>query len=53
MGLDGVIDAEVSYDDKRASVRYRPDAVQPPALVAAIKEIGFSASVTENDGAGF
>jgi len=23
--VDGVVDVEVSYDDKRADVRYRPD----------------------------
>ncbi len=52
MGVDGVVDAEVSYDDKRADVRYRPDMVEPAALVAAIDDAGFSASVIENDAAG-
>ena len=52
MGVDGVVDAEVSYDDKRADVRYQPDMVEPAALVAAIDGVGFSASVMENDGAG-
>ena len=52
MGVDGVVDAEVSYDDKRADVRYRPDMVEPAALVAAIDGAGFSASVIENDAAG-
>ena len=52
MGVDGVVDAEVSYDDKRADVRYRPDMVEPAALVAAIDGAGFSASVIENDVAG-
>ena len=50
MGVDGVIDAEVSYDDKRADVRYQPDVVNPAVLVAAIDETGFSAAVMENDG---
>ncbi len=52
MGVDGVVDAEVSYDDKRADVRYQPDMVEPAALVAAIDGAGFSASVIENEGAG-
>ena len=49
LSVDGVVDAEVSYDDKRADVRYRPDLVDTAALVA-IDGAGFSASVTENDG---
>ncbi len=52
MSVDGVVEAKVSYDDKRADVRYRPDMVEPAALVAAIDGAGFSASVIENDGAG-
>ena len=43
--VDGVVAAEVSYDDKRADVQYRPDVVTPDALVKAIDEIGFQASV--------
>ena len=50
LSVDGVVDAEVSYDDKRADVRYRPDLVDTAALVAAIDGAGFSASVIENDG---
>ncbi len=49
MGVDGVVDAEVSYDDKRADVRYQPDMVEPAAMLAAIDDAGFSASVMEND----
>ena len=52
MGVDGVVEAEVSYDDKRADVRYRPDVVEPAALVATIDGAGFTASVIANDGAG-
>ncbi len=51
MGVDGVVDATVSYDDKRADVRYQPDIVEPAALLAAIDDAGFSASVIEHDGA--
>ncbi len=53
MGVDGVVDAEVSYDDKRANVRYQPDVVEPAAMLVAIDGAGFSASVMENDGADF
>ena len=49
IGVDGVVDAEVSYDDKRADVRYQPDMVEPAAMLAAIDDAGFSASVMEND----
>ena len=52
MAVDGVVDAEVSYDDKLADVRYQPDMVEVAALVAAIDDVGFSASVIGNDGAG-
>ena len=52
MGVDGVVDADVSYDDKQADVRYQPDLVEPAALVAAIDRAGFSASVLEHDGTG-
>ncbi len=45
MSVDGVIAAEVSYDDERAEVRYRPGLVKPEVLVKAIEEIGFQASV--------
>ena len=49
--VDGVVAATVSYDDKRADVEYRPDVVAPEALVKAIDEIGFEASVMEPEGA--
>ncbi len=50
MSLDGVVEAKVSYDDKRADVRYQPDMVELAAMLAAIDDAGFSASVIENDG---
>ena len=53
MSVDGVVDAEVSYDDKRADVRYQADVVKPAVMLAAIDGAGFSASVIENDGADF
>ena len=51
MRVDGVVAAEVSYDDKRADVQYRPDLVAPDALVKAINDIGFEASVMEDQDA--
>lgn len=53
LGVDGVVDAVVSYDDKRADVRYQPDRVEVAALLAAIDAAGLSATVVANDGAGF
>ena len=47
MSVDGVIAAEVSYDDERADVRYRPGLVEPEVLVKAIEEAGFQASVAK------
>ncbi len=51
MSVEGVIAAEVSYDDKRADVHYRPDLVEPDVLVNAINDIGFKASVMEGQDA--
>ena len=45
--VDGVVAAQVSYDDKRADVQYRPEVVTPESLVAAVDRIGFQATVTE------
>ena len=50
MSVDGVVEAEVSFEEKRADVRYQPDVVDTAALVAAIDGAGFSAAVLENDG---
>ena len=47
--VDGVVDAEVSYDDKRADVRYQPGLVEPAALVAAVNDSGFAAEVMKSD----
>ena len=46
--VDGVVAADVSYDDRRADVQYRPSLVTPESLVAAIDRIGFQASVLES-----
>ena len=47
MSVDGVIAAEVSYDDERADVRYRLGLVDPEVLVKAIEEAGFQGSVMD------
>ena len=39
-----MVDADASYDDKRADVQYRPNVVTPEVLVATIDDIGFQAS---------
>ena len=51
LDLEGVTDAKVSYDDKRAVVRYEPTTVRPSAMVTAIEEVGFDATVIEDEGA--
>lgn len=50
--VDGVVEATVSYDEKRADVRYHAETAEPAAMVAAIEVIGFSAAVLEHDGSG-
>ncbi len=49
MSVDGVVAAEVSFDDKRADVRYRPDLVEPHALIEAIVDVGFQASMIDSE----
>ena len=48
LGVEGVVSAEVSFDDARADVRYLPNLVKPAALVEAVEEAGFGAEVIEN-----
>ena len=40
-GVDGVKDAKVSLDEKRAIVTYDPARVQPAAIAAAVREAGY------------
>ena len=47
LDTDGVIEAKVSYDDKRADIEYRPDVVTPKQLVEAVDEIGFKAKLSD------
>ena len=43
----GVVDAEVSYDDQRAEVQYRPGIVTPEELVEAVEATGFGAALLD------
>jgi copper chaperone CopZ len=49
LGVDGVVDAKVWYDDKRAEVRYAPMVVDTVAMLLAIEAAGFAASVINAD----
>jgi len=49
LGVDGVVDAKVWYDDKRAEVRYVPMVVDTVAILLAIEAAGFAASVINAD----
>lgn len=45
--LDGVSKAEVSYEDQRAVVTYDPAKVTVEQMIAAIKTLGYKATVIE------
>ncbi len=46
--IDGVVDADVSYDDQRAAVRYDPEQVTPQELIDAVNETGFKATLPDD-----
>lgn len=49
--VDGVKDAKVSYEDKRADITYDPSKTTPEAIARAITEkSGFPASVPKKSG---
>ncbi len=48
LGVTGVVNADVSYNDKRANIQYEPGVVKPESLIAAIDGVGFAASLMEN-----
>lgn len=50
MGIDGVVSAEVSYDDAVAVVRYLPERATPQQMIDAVDTAGFAASRLEDDG---
>ena len=45
--LDGVVAAEVSFDESRAVVRYHPDVTTAEAMITAIEGAGFEARLAE------
>ena len=47
--VEGVFDANVSYDEARAKVTYEADLVETSALVEAVEKAGFGASVIETE----
>ena len=49
LSIEGVFDADVSYDDARAEVTYAADLVETSALVKAVEDVGFGASVIETE----
>ena len=51
LGVDGVVDTKVWYDDKRAEVDYVPTVVDTLTMVLAIEAAGFAASVINADDA--
>lgn len=50
--MEGVVGAEVSFDEKRAEVRYRPELVGPEELIEAVDATGFRARLLEPDEVG-
>lgn len=44
-GVEGVLAADVSFDETRAVVSYDPDRVTPARLVRVIEEAGFRAHI--------
>jgi mercuric transport protein len=49
--LEGVEKAEVSYEESRAVVTYDPEKVTIEEMIAAIKELGYTATVVEPENA--
>jgi len=47
VSLEGVVSADVSYDERLAKVSYDPDVVTPGRMVATIDATGFDASLIQ------
>ena len=43
--LDGVVHADVSFEEKTATVQYDPSQVTPQQMITAVNGIGFRASL--------
>lgn len=51
--VDGVLDVEVDYPGKRATVRYEDTRIKPEALIQATTHVGYPSTLIEpSDGAG-
>ena len=47
MAAEGVVEAVVLFDEKRADIEYRPDLVTPEQLVEVVNETGFTAKLSD------
>ena len=47
MEVDGVVSADVSYEQEEAEIRYHPDLTNPDEMISAIDVTGFTASLLE------
>ena len=47
MPVDGVVSADVSYEEEQAVIRYRPETTNTAEMIAAIDATGFTASLSE------
>lgn len=47
--VDGVVSADVSYDEALAVVRFRPESVSAPQMIDAVDAAGFRAFWLEDD----
>jgi len=45
--MEGVVAAEVSYDERLATVRYEPEQVTTQQMIEAVDATGFSATLRE------
>ncbi len=50
--LPGVVDVEVSFKEKTATVKYEEDKVTVERLIKAVKDSGYGASVSPGAGGG-
>lgn len=48
MNVDGVVNADVLFDEAAAIVTFRPGRVEGDDLTRAVRDIGFEAQVTDD-----
>ena len=46
-GRDGIVAAEVSFDESRAVVRYHPEVTTAAVMITAIEDAGFRAGLAD------